>query len=99
SCRARHTRHSQLDTAKAYDYTKEVMSQNAMATDAQEGIGAFLEKRTPVWCGRSTVCATRNSSPYGTTNRRRTCASFVLFGNLFYIMCRFFYFVDATLSI
>jgi enoyl-CoA hydratase/carnithine racemase len=41
-----------LDTAKAYDYTKEVMSQNAMASDAQEGIGAFLEKRRPVWCGR-----------------------------------------------
>ena len=41
-----------LDTAKAYDYTKEVMSQNAMAIDAQEGIGAFLEKRKPVWCGK-----------------------------------------------
>ena len=40
------------DTAKAYDYTKEVMSQNAMASDAQEGIDAFLEKRTPVWCRR-----------------------------------------------
>jgi enoyl-CoA hydratase/carnithine racemase len=38
--------------AKAYDYTKEVMSQNAMASDAQEGIGAFLEKRRPVWCVR-----------------------------------------------
>ena len=31
-----------LDQARAYDYTKEVMSQNAMAADAQEGIGAFL---------------------------------------------------------
>jgi len=41
-----------LDTANAYDYTKEVMSQNAMASDAQEGIAAFLEKRKPVWCGR-----------------------------------------------
>jgi enoyl-CoA hydratase/carnithine racemase len=41
-----------LDQAKAYDYTKEVMSQNAMAADAQEGIGAFLEKRKPVWCGK-----------------------------------------------
>jgi enoyl-CoA hydratase/carnithine racemase len=41
-----------LDTAKAYEYTKEVMSQNAMAMDAQEGIGAFLEKRKPVWCGK-----------------------------------------------
>ncbi len=41
-----------LDQAKAYDYTKEVMSQNAMARDAQEGIGAFLEKRKPNWSGR-----------------------------------------------
>jgi enoyl-CoA hydratase/carnithine racemase len=41
-----------LDQAAAYDYTKEVMSQNAMAADAQEGIGAFLEKRKPVWCGK-----------------------------------------------
>lgn len=41
-----------LDQDKAYDYTKEVMSQNAMAADAQEGIGAFLEKRKPSWCGR-----------------------------------------------
>ncbi len=41
-----------LDQARAYDYAKEVMSLNAMAADAQEGIGAFLEKRKPVWCGR-----------------------------------------------
>ena len=41
-----------LDQAKAYDYTKEIMSLNAMADDAQEGIGAFLEKRTPCWRGR-----------------------------------------------
>jgi enoyl-CoA hydratase/carnithine racemase len=41
-----------LDQGKAYDYTKEVMSLNAMASDAQEGICAFLEKRPPVWSGR-----------------------------------------------
>ncbi len=41
-----------LDQGKAYDYTKEVMSLNAMASDAQEGICAFLEKRDPVWSGR-----------------------------------------------
>ena len=41
-----------LDQAKAYEYTKEVMSQNAMASDAQEGIGAFLEKRQPTWSGK-----------------------------------------------
>ncbi len=41
-----------LDQGKAYDYTREVMSLNAMAADAQEGIAAFLDKRKPVWCGR-----------------------------------------------
>ena len=41
-----------LDTAGAYDYTKEVMSQNALATDAQEGIAAFLGKRKAVWSGK-----------------------------------------------
>ncbi|MFZ0244270.1 hypothetical protein [Candidatus Binatus sp.] len=30
---------------------KEVTSQNAMVSDAQEGIGAFLEKHKRVWCG------------------------------------------------
>jgi enoyl-CoA hydratase/carnithine racemase len=37
-----------LDQPKAYDYTKEMMRLNAMAEDAQEGIAAFLEKRSPV---------------------------------------------------
>jgi enoyl-CoA hydratase/carnithine racemase len=41
-----------LDQEKAYAYAKEVMSMNALASDAQEGIGAFLEKRAPVWSGR-----------------------------------------------
>ena len=41
-----------LDQPKAYAYAKEVMSVNAMAEDAQEGIGAFLEKRAPCWRGR-----------------------------------------------
>ncbi len=38
-----------LDQAKAYAYAKEVMSLNAAAADAQEGICAFLEKRPPRW--------------------------------------------------
>ncbi|MDR3701634.1 MAG: enoyl-CoA hydratase [Candidatus Sulfopaludibacter sp.] len=38
-----------LDQPKAYAYAKEVMSLNALAADAQEGIGAFLEKRPPCW--------------------------------------------------
>jgi enoyl-CoA hydratase/carnithine racemase len=41
-----------LDQPKAYAYTKEVMSLNALAEDAQEGIDAFLEKRAPCWRGR-----------------------------------------------
>jgi enoyl-CoA hydratase/carnithine racemase len=41
-----------LDQPKAYAYAKEVMSLNAMAQDAQEGMGAFLEKRAPCWRGR-----------------------------------------------
>lgn len=38
-----------LDQTKAYAYAKEVMSLNALADDAQEGIGAFIERRTPHW--------------------------------------------------
>jgi enoyl-CoA hydratase/carnithine racemase len=41
-----------LDQPKAYAYAKEVMSLNAAAEDAQEGIGAFLQKRVPCWRGR-----------------------------------------------
>jgi enoyl-CoA hydratase/carnithine racemase len=41
-----------LDQASAYEHTREVMSRNAMALDAQEGISAFLERREPQWCGR-----------------------------------------------
>jgi 1,4-dihydroxy-2-naphthoyl-CoA synthase len=33
----------------AYAYAKEVMALNATAADAQEGMGAFLEKRQPHW--------------------------------------------------
>ena len=41
-----------LDQSKAYAYAKEVMSMNAMAGDAQEGISAFLGKRQPCWTGK-----------------------------------------------
>ena len=34
---------------KAYKYTSEVMTENMMALDANEGISAFLEKRNPRW--------------------------------------------------
>jgi len=41
----------ELDESRAYDLTKTVMSANSLAADAQEGIGAFLEKREPRWSG------------------------------------------------
>ena len=41
-----------LDQPKAYLYAKEVMSLNALAADAQEGITAFLAKRSPCWTGK-----------------------------------------------
>jgi len=41
-----------LDQPKAYAYAKEVMSMNALAAYAQEGISAFLGKRAPCWTGK-----------------------------------------------
>lgn len=38
-----------LDEHRAYDLTKAVMTANARMADAQEGMGAFLEKREPEW--------------------------------------------------
>jgi enoyl-CoA hydratase/carnithine racemase len=38
-----------LDQPKAYAYAKEVMSMNALAADAQEGMSAFISKRAPAW--------------------------------------------------
>jgi enoyl-CoA hydratase/carnithine racemase len=41
-----------LDEAAAYGYAKEAIAMNALAEDAQEGMGAFLEKREPQWRDR-----------------------------------------------
>ncbi|MBV9439998.1 MAG: enoyl-CoA hydratase [Candidatus Eremiobacteraeota bacterium] len=38
-----------LDQPKAYAYAKEVMSMNALADDAREGMAAFVERRQPAW--------------------------------------------------
>jgi len=39
----------QMTLADAYDYCSDVMTENMMTSDANEGIRAFLEKRTPDW--------------------------------------------------
>ena len=42
-------RQLELPLAEAYRYASEVMTENMMARDAEEGIDAFIEKRTPTW--------------------------------------------------
>lgn len=42
-------RQAEMSLADAYRYAAEVMTENMMARDAEEGIGAFIEKRTPKW--------------------------------------------------
>jgi enoyl-CoA hydratase/carnithine racemase len=40
-----------MPLSHAYDYAAKVMVENMLKADAAEGIGAFLEKRPPVWKG------------------------------------------------
>ena len=42
----------EMPLSKAYKYTSKMMTKNAMAMDANEGISAFLEKRNPNWKNR-----------------------------------------------
>jgi enoyl-CoA hydratase/carnithine racemase len=42
-------RQLELGLADAYDYTIEIAVENMLARDAAEGIGAFLDMRTPKW--------------------------------------------------
>jgi enoyl-CoA hydratase/carnithine racemase len=42
-------RQLEMGIADAYDYASEVMVENMMARDAEEGISAFIEKRQPIW--------------------------------------------------
>jgi enoyl-CoA hydratase/carnithine racemase len=43
---------AEMPLAEAYAYAAQVMVDNMMARDAEEGIGAFLGKRPPEWKGR-----------------------------------------------
>ena len=45
-------RQAELGLADAYHYASEVMTENMMARDAEEGICAFVEKRDPTWKDR-----------------------------------------------
>jgi len=42
-------RQAEMSLADAYRYAAGVMTENMMARDAEEGIGAFIEKREPKW--------------------------------------------------
>ena len=42
-------RQLEMPLAEAYRYTSEVMVENMLARDAEEGISAFIEKRDPHW--------------------------------------------------
>ena len=45
-------RQAEMSLADAYRYTAEVMTENMLARDAEEGIGAFIDKREPKWQDR-----------------------------------------------
>ena len=42
-------RQAEMSLAEAYNYASEVMTENMMARDAEEGICAFIDKRDPTW--------------------------------------------------
>ena len=39
----------EMPLSAAYDYASKVMTENMLRADAEEGIGAFVEKRHPKW--------------------------------------------------
>ena len=41
----------EMSLEEAYEYTTGVMVENMLARDAEEGIGAFIDKRKPEWTG------------------------------------------------
>jgi enoyl-CoA hydratase/carnithine racemase len=45
-------RQREMTLEEAYAYASEVMLENMLARDAEEGVNAFVDKRKPVWEGR-----------------------------------------------
>jgi enoyl-CoA hydratase/carnithine racemase len=45
-------RQIEMGLAEAYEFAAQVMADNMMSCDAQEGIDAFIDKRAPSWQGR-----------------------------------------------
>lgn len=43
---------AEMSLAEAYDYASQIMVENMLAHDAEEGISAFIEKRAPRWQDR-----------------------------------------------
>ncbi len=42
-------RQAEMGLAQAYDYVSQIMVENLLSADAEEGICAFIEKRDPTW--------------------------------------------------
>ena len=42
-------RQAEMNLADAYRYVSEVMVENLMTRDAEEGLNAFIDKREPKW--------------------------------------------------
>lgn len=42
-------RQAEMPLSEAYDYSSKVMVENMLRHDAKEGIGAFIDKRAPIW--------------------------------------------------
>jgi enoyl-CoA hydratase/carnithine racemase len=40
---------AEMSLTRAYEYVSEVMVENLMARDAEEGLKAFIDKREPKW--------------------------------------------------
>jgi enoyl-CoA hydratase/carnithine racemase len=44
-------RQAEMELSDAYAFAAQTMVENLLARDAEEGIGAFIEKRKPEWTG------------------------------------------------